>query len=283
MKKINWVIGLSLTGLLVASGAAYAFGNTLNSENTAVYTFTSTAANSVVASQEQGQAVHTLYTPTSVSGNQQTPNPYTYGSGQGFGGYGMMGGYGDYGGYGNNGIAGGTAGNYWGCGGYGGYGGYGASISTKDDSSLQSDTNASMQNAKVDKANNTITYTGDNVKLVILGGPEQADGKFVIDGLVNPTLQIPKGATVTVEFANADQGMPHGFEVTNAAPPYYFMTMMEGGIYPGSLIGFLPEAQNGQNPTVQTSFKADYAGTFYYICQYPGHAEKGMYGKLIIQ
>lgn len=287
MKKVKWIVGLSLTGVLAVSGATYALVNSPVHRNSLPAAIT---ANAEVSSgnQQQSQVVPALYTPgQGVSNNQQTPGSNEYGPGMmggyGYGydgnsGYGMMGGYGGNSGYG---MMGGISGsNSWNC---GGYGGTGSSLASKDNASVQADTNASLQNAKVDKATNSITYTGSNVKLVILGGPEQADGKFVIDGLVNPTLNIPQGANVTVEFVNADEGMPHAFEVTNAAPPYDYMSMMDGGIYPGSLIGALPEAQNNQYPTVQTSFKADQAGTFYYICQYPGHAAKGMYGQLVIK
>lgn len=158
-----------------------------------------------------------------------------------------------------------------------------ASQTTITESAVQNDTAAARQNAQVDEKANTITYSGSSVKLVIEGGPEQADGKFVIDGLVNPTLIISKGADVTVEFVNEDEGMPHAFEITSAAPPYDYMSMMDGDVYPGSVIGTLPEAPNGQYAMATTTFRANQVGTFYYICQYPGHAQKGMYGILMIK
>lgn len=170
----------------------------------------------------------------------------------------------------------------------GGYGMMGGANSYGDQTSVtksavKNETAAARQNSQVDKKTNTVTYLGSNVKIIIEGSPEKADDKFVIHGLVNPTLFITKGAVVTVEFVNEDTDMPHAFEITNAAPPYDYMSMMDGGVYPGSVISTLPEATNGHYVMATTTFQASQSGTFYYICQYHGHAQKGMYGKLIIK
>lgn len=134
----------------------------------------------------------------------------------------------------------------------------------------------------IDKTNNAITYTGQNVHIVALAGPTGADQKFVIDGLVNPTLDIPKGAQVTFQLINEDTGMPHGVEITSAKPPFAYMSMMQGGIYSGSFIHPILAATNAGDPTLSTTFTASQAGTFTYLCQYPGHAQQGMYGQIII-
>jgi rusticyanin len=163
------------------------------------------------------------------------------------------------------------------------YGGNYGALVIKDKKSAESDMSASLKNATIDKTTNTITYNGNNVKIVMLGGPEYADGKFVIGGLVNPVVRIQQGATVTMEMINEDEGMPHGVEITSAIPPYDYMPMMQGYVYPGAFIHPMPAATSGHYPSVQVSFTANQTGTYYYICQYPGHAEKGMYGKIIIQ
>ena len=146
---------------------------------------------------------------------------------------------------------------------------------------------ASLQSATVDKASNTITYPGQSVKIVAFGGGMDSnnsgpDEKFVIGGLVNPTLHVQKGAKVTFELINEDTGMPHGIEVTSAQPPYGFMSMMQGGIYPGAFIHPIPAANKDAYPVAATTFTASQAGTFHYICEFPGHAAKGMYGKIIV-
>ena len=147
---------------------------------------------------------------------------------------------------------------------------------------------SSLQNATVDKTDNTITYSGKTVKIVVFGGAMDnsksgAAEKFVIGGLVNPTLQISKGAQVTLELINEDTNMPHGIEVTDVHPPYWFMSMMQGGIYPGTFIPPIPEANSDSYAEASTTFTASQTGTFQYICEYPGHAAEGMYGEIIVR
>lgn len=162
-------------------------------------------------------------------------------------------------------------------------GGYNQNIQTITSENAKTQMDASLNKATINKGNNSITYTGDEVHIDLLGGPEQADGKFVIGDLVNPTLYVPKDARVDLELINADEGMPHGIEITNAAPPYGQMSMMQGGIIKGAIISPLPAAQNGTYTASQISFQSDQSGQYYYICQYPGHAAKGMYGKIIFK
>jgi len=141
----------------------------------------------------------------------------------------------------------------------------------------------SLKNATVDKKNNTIIFSGKDVNIVLLGSPKIADDKFFIGGLINPMLQVPKNAKISLEMINEDDGMSHGVEITNATPTYNYMSMMGGGIYPGSFITPLPEATKDKYSTSRTTFTSNQEGTFYYICQYPGHAEKGMYGKFVVK
>ena len=74
-----------------------------------------------------------------------------------------------------------------------------------------------------------VTYGSRRVTMVALGAPGDRPGMFwQVDGVVNPTVVVPAGAVVTVDFADADPGQSHGFEVTRAAPPYPGMAMMAG-------------------------------------------------------
>lgn len=168
-------------------------------------------------------------------------------------------------------------------GGGGMMGGYSGQYSIVDDKTAEADMSSSLSNAAVDKTNNTVTYSGKNVKIVMLAGPEAADEKFVVGGLVNPTLKISKGANVILEMINEDEGMPHGVVVTETPPPYADMAMMQVNLYPGAIVRPVPRAKDGKYPKNEAFFKADQPGTYYYLCQYPGHAEEGMYGKFIIE
>lgn len=180
---------------------------------------------------------------------------------------------------GYNGMMGGGYG-----GGYGGgmMGGYQDNATIIDDKTAESDMAASVASAAIDKEANSITYSGKAVKIVMFAGAKDADEKFVIGGLVNPTLRIVPGANVTLEMINKDEDVPHGVLITLANPPYAYMSMMQGGIYPGTFLRPIPVATSQGYPAAQLSFVASQAGTYYYLCQYPGHAAKGMYGQIII-
>lgn len=148
-------------------------------------------------------------------------------------------------------------------------------------------TKSSLVNATVDKANNSITYRGKSIRIVLIVGAMDGSNtgpaeKFIVAGLINPTLQVPKGSQVTLELINDDTDMPHGVEVSAVGPPYAAMMMMQGRVYPDTYIAPIPEAASGRFPMSQTTFMAAETGTFYYLCQYPGHASEGMYGKLVI-
>jgi hypothetical protein len=56
-----------------------------------------------------------------------------------------------------------------------------------------------------------------------------------------------------------------------------------GVIYPGSFIRTVPPVESDQFYEESASFTANYKEEIYYLCQYPGHAAEGMYGKIIIQ
>lgn len=156
-------------------------------------------------------------------------------------------------------------------------------VSSISSSQAKKKMDASLKNAVINKTKNTITFSGDQVHIVFFGGPEEADGKFVVGNLVNPTLYVPKNAHISMEFMNADKGMPHGLEITTANPPYGQMSMMQGRSVNGTVISPLPAAQADQFSEGQTSFQLNQSGQFYYICQYPGHAAKGMYGKIVFE
>lgn len=139
-----------------------------------------------------------------------------------------------------------------------------------------------LRNAAVDKTANTITYRNSPVTLFLGSGTGRNDGRFVSGSLANPTIHVPAGASVSLQFMNQDPDVAHGILVTGTPPPYPQMAMMSGNIISNSVIAPLPKASIGSYPLTQTDFKLTAPGTYYYLCQYPGHASNGMYGKLIV-
>lgn len=163
-------------------------------------------------------------------------------------------------------------------------GGYEQNVKDISSDHAKKQMDLSLGNAKINKQENKITFAGDNVTITFLGGPEQADGKFVVGNLVNPTIYVPTNAHIRLELINEDKGMPHGIEITSAKPPYADMSMMQGNVLESSIISPIPAAQNERYPVSHTSsFQFNQKGQYYYICQYPGHAANGMYGKIVFK
>ena len=149
--------------------------------------------------------------------------------------------------------------------------------------------------AAINSSANTVTYTGRKVTLVFLADPASlhlTTPKWQLDGLLNPTVTVPRGAHVAIDFINADKGAPspmmqqmHGFYVTATPPPFAMFPLTEAFPVPGTLLGDLPPQQPFWSPTGMMMrsepFRAP-SGTYYYLCPDMGHAQMGMWGKLIV-
>jgi len=198
-------------------------------------------------------------------------------------GYGMMGSSGTLGG-GSGMMGSGGSGMMGGAEGMMG-GGIGGPVITSSPAAAQVLAQQLAADADVNRQTNTVTYHTAQVALAALGSPDgQKDMTWNVDGLVNPTIVVPRGAQVTVHFFDADTGTPHGWELTSTPPPYPSMVMMDAQVaFPGAFA--MPvrgaTAQQWFGRTVQ--FTAASAGTYYYLCPVPGHAKQGMVGKLVVQ
>lgn len=137
----------------------------------------------------------------------------------------------------------------------------------------------------VDRKADALAYRGNEVELVVLASPEGGpDMRWNIDGLVNPIVVIPRGAHVVVDFFNADTDHPHGWELTSTAPPYDYMAMMYAAVaIHGAFAMPVQRATAHRWPGRTSRFTAQHPGAYFYLCPVPGHAEKGMYGKLVIR
>jgi len=106
----------------------------------------------------------------------------------------------------------------------------------------------------------------------------------------NNVTYITGSAIIHITFINLDDDMYHNFVITTAPPPYPYNVMpyigMYGGMGPQMMLymRWLPPANynSGYAYGYQYTVSLNLPGTYWYICTYPGHAEEGMYGKLIV-
>ena len=183
-----------------------------------------------------------------------------------------------------------------------------------------SDMNNPPSNANIIKSNDTIVFSEtQNVTILAVGMmPDKAtnltgmnppsyasDDAFVIYGLIDPTLVIPSGAHINLIFANFDDDMYHNFVVTSLVPPYYYM-LMKGMMFSNSSTWFgggMGSFESRSNPIFGTTMSLlspanysqgtayyytstfslqSYSSNYWYICSYPGHAQSGMYGRILV-
>ena len=157
-----------------------------------------------------------------------------------------------------------------------------------------------MQNtpsyAEVIPNNNTVIFESQKFNVFVLAlMPDKAvnitgrqppsyatDDVFVIYGLINPTLVIRSGSSVQFTVVNLDDDMFHNLVVSAYGPPYGSMSMQ--GMMSGNWMPYLPPADYSQSsaPEYSNTLTLSQPDTLWYICTYPGHAESGMYGKIIV-
>ncbi|NON61768.1 plastocyanin/azurin family copper-binding protein [Acidianus sp. RZ1] len=152
--------------------------------------------------------------------------------------------------------------------------------------------------AKLFPSNDTIMFSSNDINIVVLSmghgrainlthyiPPSFAHAQhnvFVIYNLINPTLIIPQGATVHITLINLDAGDYHNLAITPIPPPYPYYAMMSIRMNILGMTPLLPYANYATGNAYSFSFTVTFQhlGTFYYVCEYPGHAEMGMYGEI---
>jgi rusticyanin len=135
--------------------------------------------------------------------------------------------------------------------------------------------------AAVDTCMNRLTFTGPAVSLVIEAVPAaNPDMTFRIAGLVNPTVVVPVGARVRIEYINADRDEAHAFELTGVWPPFAFRPAVRPA-FPGAAGGPLGDPTSAGHGAEYVTFTASAAGVYHYLCPMPGHAEMGMYANFV--
>ncbi|WP_369611254.1 plastocyanin/azurin family copper-binding protein [Sulfurisphaera javensis] len=154
---------------------------------------------------------------------------------------------------------------------------------------------------KVFPENDTLVFNSTDITLVVLSmGHGRAinltdyvppsfahaqDNVFVIYGLINPTIIIPQGAVVHIILINLDAGDYHNIAITPVPPPYPYYVMMYIKMNILGMAPMLPPANYNSGQAYTFSFTTTFSqtGTYYYLCEYPGHAEMGMYGEIIVR
>jgi plastocyanin len=133
--------------------------------------------------------------------------------------------------------------------------------------------------AIAERSSNTLRFTSAEVGFVALASPPGHGMTFRIAGMTDPTIEVPQGAQVTVDFINGDSDMAHMWLLARSVPasgPH-----PTGGLA-GPIAGGRPlgDPTSAGQPSETIGFQAPAPGTYHYYCAFPGHAAMGMQGQL---
>jgi rusticyanin len=137
--------------------------------------------------------------------------------------------------------------------------------------------------ARVNWADSTITFTGQNVTLTVLASPSMPAGSFRIAGMTNPAISVPTGAHVTIQLINADVGMAHGLVITAGTAQSPMPMMNAVPAFTGSALWFLGNPTDAGMHAGTITFTATTPGGYQYLCPVPGHARDGMAGAFTVR
>lgn len=196
-----------------------------------------------------------------------------------------------------------------------------APTSSIDNQTVNSAYSIPPSGVTVNRATNTISLDSYSVVTIpVEAAPiwySQSGDYWLVYGLVNPKIIVIQGETVNFLFINMDNET-HMPAITTIPPPYPYMPMMEqqqesgrssnnvggSGMMSGMMgsSGNQGAASSSNNdwlatgpmlPGVSNPSSTVYsditlpvifsnAGTFWFLCLYPGHAQMGMYGEISV-
>lgn len=132
--------------------------------------------------------------------------------------------------------------------------------------------------ADVYKARNEIVFNTTSIYFAVLATPFRAPtGFFLIAGLVDPTLVVPKGATITLTLINTDRTRARGW-LLRAAFPHLLPSANPKPAFPGAFAFPLRPSSALRLQAEIINFRAVGSGAFQYLSPANGPAPIGIGG-----
>ena len=124
-----------------------------------------------------------------------------------------------------------------------------------------------------------ITYTGKEIRLVVLTGPEDDMLSYRIQGVRNPNLVVPAGTTLKILFINVDTDMRHDVRLGHVVGEFPVAPEIAETAGSSKLAG------RGDGTILQAEevvIKANENGAYKYFCSVRSHATGGMWGNIFV-
>src|SRR3982751_4472377 len=124
-----------------------------------------------------------------------------------------------------------------------------------------------------------LTFTEKNISLVAVTGPEDDMLSYRIQGVRNPNLIVPTGATIRVLFVNTDGDMTHDIRFGHVMGDFPLQPDVAETVGTEKLP---PETEDGTAQANEIVIKANENGAYKYFCSVRGHAKGGMWGNILV-
>ncbi|MGQ0540717.1 MAG: hypothetical protein ACT4O9_02555 [Blastocatellia bacterium] len=129
------------------------------------------------------------------------------------------------------------------------------------------------------KDGSSLTFTEKQIQLVIVTGPDDDMLSYRIQGVRNPTLVVPAGATMKILFINVDYDMRHDVRFGHVKQPFEIMPEIDESVGSTKLTA---RAEDGTLQAEEIVVRANEIGQYVYFCSVRGHANGGMWGNIAV-
>ena len=129
------------------------------------------------------------------------------------------------------------------------------------------------------KSGTNLTFTEKEIRLVVKTGPEDDMLSYRIQGVRNPNLIVPAGATLKILFVNSDEDMKHDIRFGHVTKDF------EIAVETAETVGTNRLEHKAEDDTMQAEeivIKAAEDGAYKYFCSVRGHAKGGMWGNIFV-
>ena len=129
------------------------------------------------------------------------------------------------------------------------------------------------------KDGSTLTFSGKEIRLVVLTGPEDDMLSYRIQGVRNPILAVPAGVRMTILFVNVDVDMRHDIRFGHVVGEFPARPSIAETAGSAKLAA---KSDDGVIQAEEIVVKANENGQYKYFCSVPTHATGGMWSHIAV-
>jgi hypothetical protein len=131
--------------------------------------------------------------------------------------------------------------------------------------------------SKIDGSN--VAFTGKEIRMIVVTGPEDDMLSYRILGVRNPNLVVPAGAVLRILFVNVDHDMRHDLRFGHIVGDFPLVPEIV------ETAGSEKLTARGTDNVLQAEeivIKANENGAYKYFCSVRSHARDGMWGNIFV-